>query len=265
MKSSGRLAAVLLIALAVGCVSGDQKRGTRHYNVIAVEDEWQLGAQLSADIARQVQLVNDPQALTYIHSLGERLVRQTTLANVPWEFHIVSSSEAYAFAIPGGHVYVTTAAMQTTRTAAELAGLVAHELGHAVDRQTTAALSARYGVRELARAANGGNQQVYKQVLAELLPTAPPLRFTPADEKVADDYAVNWLQGAGYDPNGLAAMIQAFQAQQATSAASVERFFAAHPLGNEAIADIRAEVSKLPKKPGLITDEPEFRAAKGRM
>jgi beta-barrel assembly-enhancing protease len=265
VKLTGRIAAILLIALAIGCVSGDQKRGTRHYNVVAVEDEWQLGAALSADIARQVQLVNDPQALTYLRSVGDRLVRQTTLSNVPWEFHIISSSEVDAFAIPGGHVYVTTGAIKAMRTAADLAGLVAHELGHAVDRQTTAALSAQYDVRELAHAANGNSPAVYQRVLAQSLPTAQPIRFTAEHEKVADDFAVKWLQGAGYDPNGAATMLQTLQAQQTTNAASVQRFFAAHPVSAEMIADIKAQVSKLPKKTGLITDEPEFHAAQGRL
>ncbi len=265
MRYSGRLAVIVLISLAIGCISGDQKRGTRHYNVIAVEDEWQLGAALSADIARQVQLVNDPQALTYLRALGERLVRQTTLSNLPWEFHIVNSPDAYAFAIPGGHVYVTTGAIKTMRTAAELGGLVAHELGHAVDRQTIAVLSARYGVRELASAANGGNPAIYKQVLSEVVPASPPMRFTSADEKTADDFAVKWLQNAGYDPNGLVGMIQALQALQATNAAGVQRFFAAHPLDNDSITEIRGEISKLPKKAGLISDEPEFHAAKDRL
>lgn len=265
MKSARRIAAVLLIALVFGCASSDQKRGTRHYNIVAVEDEWQLGAALAADIARQAQFVTDPQALTYLRTAGERLARQSTLSNLPWEFHIIVSPDVYAYAIPGGHIYITTGAFKSMRNASELAGLLAHVLGHAVDRQTTAALSSRFGLKELASAANGGNPGVYQQVLAQMLPTAQPPRFTAEEEKIANDSAVKWMQAGGDDPKGLVAMFQNLQAQQTANPAAVQKFFAAHPVSTETLADIQAQIGKLAKKAGLITDEPEFHAAQGRM
>lgn len=253
---------VTIAALAFACVSGDQKRGTRHFNIIALEDEWQLGAQLSADIARRGQLVSDPQSLTYLRGIGERLVRQTRLANVPWEFHIISSPDVNAFAVPGGHIYVTTGAIKSMRNASELAGLVAHVLGHAVDRQSTAALSNRYGRKHLGGIAGGSDRPAYDEILAQILSGGTLMRFTAEDERTADESTAKWLQGAGYDPSGLVSMIQGLQAQSGN--ASVQRFLAAHPFAADAVSTIQAQISKLPKKSGLITDEPEFQAVKAR-
>lgn len=264
MKSC-RSVMVLLVAatFAFACVSGDQQRGTRHYNIIALEDEWQLGAQLAADIARRVQFVGDPQSLTYLRGIGERLVRQTRVANVPWEFHIISSPEVNAFAAPGGHIYVTTGAIQSMRSASELAGFVEHVLGHAVDRQTAAALSDQYGTKNLSRIAGGSDRTAYDEILSQVLSGGAIMRFTAADERAADEATAKWLQGAGYDPNGLVSMIQGLQAQSGNT--GVQRFLAAHPVAADTISNLQAQISKLPKKSGLITDEPEFRAVKGRL
>jgi predicted Zn-dependent protease len=253
---------VTAAALAFGCVSGDQKPGTRHFNIVALEDEWQLGAQLSADIARRVQLGNDPQSLTYLRGIGERLVRQTRLANVPWEFHIISSPDVNVFAAPGGHIYVTTAAIKSMRSASELAGLVAHVLGNAVDRQTTVALSIQYGRKHLARIAGGSDRPAYDEILSQVLSGGTIMRFTAEDEHAADESTAKWLHGAGYDPSGLVSMIQGLQAQSGN--ASVQRFLAAHPIAGDTISNIQTQISKLPKKNGLITDEPEFQAVKAR-
>ncbi len=264
MRFNRLFAGALIAALALSCVSGDQKRGTRHYNVVSVEDEWQLGAQLAADIARREQLVTDAQALTYLHGVGERLARQSKMTNLPWEFHIIASTEVNAFAAPGGHVYLTSGAIRAMRSASELAGLVAHVLGHAVDRHTAAALSNQYGPRDLARIAGGSNRAAYQEILKQVTSGGAAMRFSATDETAADEPAANWLQQAGYDPHGLVSIIENLLAAQGANP-SIQRFLAAHPLTTEMINPIREAISKLPKKPGLITDEPEFRAVQGRL
>jgi beta-barrel assembly-enhancing protease len=264
MKPFRLVTASLLLVGLIGCVSGDQQRGTPHYNIVSVEDEWQLGAQLAANIAKRVQLVADPQALTYLQGIGERLVRQSRMANLPWEFHVINSPDFNAFAAPGGHIYVTSGAIRSMGSASELAGLVAHVLGHAVDRQSTAALSNQYGPRDLARIAGGINPTAYQDILNQVLSGGPSMRFSAADETAADDPAAKALQRAGYDPAGLVSMIQNVQATQGSNPGA-QRFLAAHPLAAEMITSIQGQISKLPKKTGLITDEPEFHAVQGRL
>src|SRR5690606_31900034 len=78
--------ALVLCLMLAGCATTGVNRGD--FNLVSLEEEWQLGQQLEAEIARQMKLVNDPTALNYINQLGQRIVAQTEMANLPWKFHI---------------------------------------------------------------------------------------------------------------------------------------------------------------------------------
>ena len=82
-KRSTTLALALATLLTVSCGSG----GGGDFNLISIEEEWQLGAQLSQDIARQVRLSNDPTLNNYINQMGQKIVANTNMANLPWNFH----------------------------------------------------------------------------------------------------------------------------------------------------------------------------------
>src|SRR5688572_6324785 len=132
VKSLGmRLAPVVVLVMLAGCGSGSD------FNLVSLEEEWALGQQLSADIARQMPLVKDSAANAYINRLGQQLVAQTPMANLPWQFHIVDSPEVNAFNIPGGHVYVTTGLIGASDNVSELAGVMGHEIAHGVERHAT--------------------------------------------------------------------------------------------------------------------------------
>jgi len=260
MKSR-HLALVFAVAVTLGC--GSSK--TPHLNIISVEDEWQLGAQMSRDLSTQLQLVNDPEALAYLRDIGQRMVAQSDLATLPWEFHIVRDDSVNAFSIPGGHVYVNTGLIKAAHSASELAGVMAHEIGHGVKRHATEQLSRQYGLDILANAALGKNPSTYQQVLAQIISSGAMAHFSREQEKEADDVAVKFMQGARYDPHGLTNMFRTLLAEQKQRPNAVDRFFSSHPLTEDRIKDVEEQISKLPKRENLITDEPVFHTIKEKM
>src|SRR5438876_3216973 len=78
------IAVIFVIALA-GCGSSGIGGGSS----VSLDQEWQLGNQMAAQVAQQVHLVNDPVALAYVRQVGERLHAQTPLADRPFDFQIV--------------------------------------------------------------------------------------------------------------------------------------------------------------------------------
>ena len=106
-KRSTSLAVALATLLTISCGSGG---AGGDFNLISIEEEWQLGQQLSQDVARQVRLSNDPTLNQYVQNMGRRLVAQTPAPfnQLPWQFHVVEDPAINAFAIPGGHIYVHT-------------------------------------------------------------------------------------------------------------------------------------------------------------
>lgn len=261
MKSA-RLIIIFAILVTLGCGSTST---TPHFNMISVEDEWQLGAQMSHDLASQLQFANDPEALTYLRNMGERMVSQSSLATEPWDFQIVKNDEVNAFTIPGGHVYVNTGLIKAAHSASELAGALAHEVSHGVLRHGTQEMSRQFGINILANAALGKNPSTYQQVLAQVISGGATAKFSREQEKEADDLGVKLMHGAGYDPAGMANMFRTLLAEQKARPSAVQRFFATHPLTEDRIKDVEAQASKLPKKSNLITDEPEFHTIRERL
>jgi len=254
-------ALVFAVVATLGC--GSSK--TPHLNIISVEDEWQLGAQMSRDLSQQLQLVNDAEALAYVRDIVQRMVAQSDLATLPWEFHIVKDDSVNAFSIPGGHIYINTGLIKAAHSASELAGVIGHEVGHGVKRHATEQLSRQYGLDILANAALGKNPSTYQQVLAQVISSGAMAHFSREQEKEADEVAVKFMQGARYDPKGLPNMFRTLLAERTQRPNAVDRFFATHPLTEDRIKDVEEQISKLPKRENLITDEPLFHTIKEKV
>jgi len=257
---SALIASVLLsIALTTGCGSG----GSGGFNVVSLDEEWRLGAQLAADIERQMSINRDAQANAYVNEIGRRLVSQSgsELAKLPWNFHIVNDPAVNAFNIPGGHVYITTGLIRSADNASELVGVMAHETVHGLSRHGTEQLSKAYGLNIVAALLLGGrNAPQYQQILTQIVGTGTLARFSREAEREADRVGTRLMYEVGYDPQGMASMFEKLLAQRKREPGSLEKFFTTHPLTEDRIRDTKSEAAKLPQKAGVRTDEPIYQA-----
>lgn len=99
--------------------------------VLLLRGENAVGESISKQAKRQLKLVEDPEALTYVNELGQKLAATTGRDDFKYEFFVVMDDKLNAFALPGGKVFVNAGAITKTQSEAELAGLLAHELSHA--------------------------------------------------------------------------------------------------------------------------------------
>jgi predicted Zn-dependent protease len=259
-----RALTVMALALAIaGCASSGVNQG--QLNLVSLQEEWQLGQQLERDLSRQLRLVNDSSALAYVNQIGQRIVRQTEMANLPWEFHIVANPEVNAFNIPGGHVYVNTGLIAEADDAAEFAGVLAHEISHGVSRHGTEQLSRAYGINILGSVLLGENPAAYQQILAQILAQGSLARFSRTAEGEADRLGVRYMYGAGYDPRGLVEVFEKLLAARQRRPSSLERFFSTHPLTEERLADARQEIESLPDRSGLVSREAGYDRLQDRL
>ncbi len=72
----------------------------------------------------------DRALAAYINDVGQRLAAQSDRPDLPWQFQVVDSREINAFATMGGYFYITTGMLGFLSNEAELAGVLAHEIGH---------------------------------------------------------------------------------------------------------------------------------------
>ena len=254
------LAVVLVTVMTVGCGSAG---GGGDFNLISIEEEWQLGQQLSQEISRQVRINNDPALNAYIRNMGQRIVSNTNMANLPWNFYVVDDPAINAFAVPGGHVYVHTGLIANADNAAELAGVMAHEISHVLARHSTEQISRQYGLQILAGLVLGQNPGQLAQIAASIAAGGALARFSREAEREADELGIQAMARAGYNPNGMASMFEELLEHRQGQPGRVEQFFSTHPLTEERIRDSRNRAAQIGNTG--ITDEPAFQDVRRRV
>jgi len=257
------LALALIVAPLLGCASTGVNKG--QINLISIEEEWQLGNRLAADLSRQLRFVDDRVAQDYVESVGRRVIAETEMANLPWRFHIVDDRDVNAFTIPGGHVYVNLGLIERSPNVAAFTGALAHEISHVVARHSTEQLSKAYGIEAIGGAVLGRNPAVYEQILASILAQGAMARFSRSAESEADRLGAAYMYKAGYDPQGMVQMFQTLLAERQRRPGSVERFFASHPLTEDRIREVQREIAGFPSRANLIASDPRFEQLQDRL
>jgi predicted Zn-dependent protease len=228
-------------------------------NYVSLEDEWQLGRELEVDLARRLDLVDDATLERYVNAVGRRMVQQTSMANLPWRFRVVRDAEVNAFNVPGGLVYVHTGLLAKSGSAAEFAGALAHEIGHGVARHGTQRLSQQQEANLLASILLGSDPSAVAQIGAQVAAAGAFARFSRDDEREADQLAVQLMAATGYNPEGLARLLQ----RLLESGAGGGGFFSSHPNPQERMQNVRAFAREVSTR-GLRMDESGFAAVKSR-
>jgi beta-barrel assembly-enhancing protease len=238
-----------------GCASG--------FNLVSVDEEWEMGQQLERDVAQQVDVLNDATLTSYVNQIGQRIVSQTELRNRPWRFYVVRDDAINAFNVPGGLVYVNTGLIAAADNTAELAGVIAHEVAHGAARHGTQRMTQAYGLNVAAALLLGQDPGLGSQIAAQIAGGGAIAKFSRDDEREADVRGVRYMARAGYNPEGMATMFAKLMADRQRRPSSVEQFFSTHPLTEERVADVRREARKYPSR-GLTTNDGRYASIRAR-
>lgn len=227
-------------------------------NMFTVEQEIQAGQEAVAQTNRQYPVLPDSHPLTqYIQQLGRRLVQYAPGEKWPYQFHVVNQKEINAFALPGGPLYVNVGTIQAADNEAQLAGVMAHELSHIIQRHATRAATKQYKAQVglgILGAILGGS--VGGQLAAAGISFAAGsyfLKNSRQSEKEADLLGTDMMYDAGYDPIQLPRFFEKIEAEGSQG----PQFLSDHPNPGNRIAYCEAEVKTLPPK-RFREDSPQF-------
>src|SRR5262245_48537039 len=118
-RPSAALAALLALCCAsVAC-------GT-----LTVEKEKQLGDEYAREMRKELRFVREEVVVAYVEDIGRALVKAAGPQPFQYHFYVVDDEQLNAFAMPAGHVYVQTGIILNAANVSELAGVMAHEVGH---------------------------------------------------------------------------------------------------------------------------------------
>lgn len=241
MKRKGFITSILLLLLFCACSTTDMMGS---FNLISPEQEIALGNELSQSIAKQEKVVTDKPINDYITHIGQRLMAVSNSAGQPRYFHVLQKDDVNAFAIPGGHVYVLTGLIEAADSEAEVAAVMAHELGHAEKRHPTQQMSRQMGTQMLMDMVFGKNPGQLQQAAASLIANGGISAYSRSAEYEADTIGTYLLNRAGYDPGAMGRFFNKLvKMEQQAGAGEARSLFASHPPTTERIQAVNKLVA----------------------
>jgi predicted Zn-dependent protease len=245
------VAAVLACALAwAGSVRAAPGGGER-----------ELGRRFLLEARSELPLVEDPVVTDYVARIGRRLVATLGAQQFDYQFYVVQHPALNAFAVPGGYVFVFSGLLAHVETDDELAGVLAHEIGH---------VSGHHILRQQQQ----GQVWTAAALLGVLLSAVNPvigagaiaaaetaqLRYSREFEQEADYLGLRYATEAGYDPHALGSFFKTLLAEQRINPAGVPPYMLTHPITEDRVANVETIITaqKLRTPAGRPASVPEL-------
>ncbi len=185
-----------------------------------------LGQAVVENLAPANERCTDPDRIRRIQQIVAALVAAGPPS--PYTFRVAVADEPIvnAFAAPGGYLVINRGLLEKTERPEELAGVLAHEIQHVVQRHATRALFREMSIRVLLATLTGDANG-----LAQALSAAGKLgelRYRRGDEEAADRDGMKMLQAARIDPAGMISFFRNLQ-RQARGGPQLPTYLSTHP------------------------------------
>lgn len=222
-------------------------------NKYKIEDDQKMGAEYSKQVEQQLPILNDVTSTRYIQGVGDRLesaipskYRQPAFN---CSFKIVNARDINAFALPACYLYVNRGMIEAAKNEGEMAGVMAHEISHAMLRHSTAQMTAQSnplkqilgigailgGAIVLGETGAAIGQTIYSGLFV--------LPYSREFESQADTLGAQIMANAGYDPRDLANMFKTIEKQSGGN--NGPDWFSTHPNPQSRYDSINREADML--------------------
>ena len=219
--------------------------GRSAFIMTSVEQEKALGLEAYNVYKTNSVVLTDYAINNRVKTIGQRIAKiaeqDTPGMDWEWEFVVFNDSEtANAWCLPGGKVAVYTGILPYAKNDAQLATVMAHEIGHAVARHGVERMGTETMVNVVGSVigssvseANADAVLAAYGVGSSLIVTLP---FSRDDEYEADQIGMNFMARAGYDPNEA---IKFWENFMASGGSSVPEMLSTHPSDANRIAKLK--------------------------
>ncbi|MFN3713268.1 MAG: M48 family metalloprotease [Alcanivoracaceae bacterium] len=227
-------------------------------------EETDIGRESAAVLLGAAPLLNDARVQAYVNRVGMWLALQSDRPDLRWRFAVLDDTDINAFAAPGGYVFITKGLLARLQNESELAGVLAHEIGHVVAMHHLTAIrkEARMKLAGMAvELALDDNVQEKEQlrVLAGGARLVYARGLDRRDEYDADRIGVILAARAGYDPYGLVTVLQTLERMN-QDASELGFLLKTHPRPGDRIARLdKLMQGKMDGLSGSALGEERFR------
>jgi WD40 repeat protein len=214
-----RLCAFMLLCLCSASLKAQQpcqqpviSAASRAQSIFSPRQEMELGDVIAEHVQQDYRVLEDPEVTGFLRRVGERLVKQLPPTEMRYQFFVVDLPDANAFTMPGGRIYVTRKLIAFAANEDELAGVLAHELGHAASGQLAADMTRLF--REVLGATSVSDRrdifEKYNQILDNAARKPGAWKRGDREEEgqqyEADRIGIYAMASAGYDPQAFVSL-----------------------------------------------------------
>ena len=239
-------------------------------NIFNEQQEIDLGDASADSLAHEFALIDDPALTAHVEKLGQRLAQYLPPNHLRFRFYLVDLPEVNAFSLAGGRIYVARKLVALTRSDDELAGVLAHEMGHIVTHQqaiqATRLLKLVLGVTDV-----GDRADIYDK-FQRLMENErrKPLHISEeseSDQYIADQVALFAMARAGFAPQAYVDLWDRFNATHGKTGSWFSDLFGQTKPEQKRLRELLKSVSGMPAECAQITQtsNTEFAAWQDRV
>ncbi|MGA0588149.1 M48 family metalloprotease [Dyella sp. KRB-257] len=256
------LATLIATGLCFGAGAQDNVRlpdlGSSANALISGQEARDYGGAMLRQMRALDMVIDDPLLDDYINHLGYRLVAACDKPKDHFAFFIVKDPVINAFAAPGGYIAVNSGLIQITRSESELAGVIAHEIGHITQNHLQRAFEASkkdaplmalvlLGAIAAGAGAHAGDAAGAILMGGQGAIMQKQINFTRKDETEADRVGIQTLAKAGFDPNAMAGFFERMSdtMRAGSGGEGVPELLQDHPVTTTRISDAKERAGAL--------------------
>lgn len=205
-----------VLGSVIGVLTGDRGGRAIQNAALLLQGESGMGSQFVASFTQQTPLIRDPEIVEYVTKVGKS-VAELMGRDFNYEFYVVQDENWNAFAVPGGKIFFNTGLMLGVNSEAEFAGVMAHEVAHAVLSHTFQRMT------QVSLLSNLGSIIPFGDVASTLL----SLDYSRHHERQSDLVGTRTLALSGYAADGL---YNAFVGLKQQEKSKPPAYLSSHPL-----------------------------------
>ncbi|MFV8783800.1 M48 family metalloprotease [Microbulbifer sp. SA54] len=264
MHALNKILLGILLAATTGCAFNP---ATNRPDLVLMsqEKEIKIGREMHEKLVASTPIYNDPILTAYVEHVGQKIAKSSDRPDLTYHFTIIDSQDINAFALPGGYVYINRGLLTYLQSEAEMAAVLAHEVGH---------ITARHAVRQKTAATGAGVASVLSVLVtgsgvvgdvANLWSTAAVKGYGRDMELEADRFGAQYMYNAGYDPQAMINVIALLKDQEtfARRRARIEGskqqtyhgVFSSHPRNDVRLREVVEAAGKLPEDKKVVKSE----------
>lgn len=245
------IAATAALGIALAACENAPVTGRQQLILLPESQAQDMGVTAYQEIKAEKGVSSDPRYTGPVQTIGKRIAAVSGQPDLPWEFTVFEDPEPNAFALPGGKVGVNTGLFGIAKTDAQLAAVMAHEIGHAIARHSAERVT-RQAIVQYGQQALGSRYPGMADIMAQASTLGLILPFTRSQEAEADHIGLMLMAKAGYDPR---AAVELWRNFEAAGGERPPEFLSTHPAPgsridnlNAAMPEAQAEYQRSPYK-----------------